>query len=92
MLRFAGHIKSFRGTHLDRILYLKKELTIFNDDFFHLDRELNAWCTLRKTCQYRSDHEEKHDLQVFKSKGNNIELKKKVLPSLYAEDPVRKCH
>ena len=52
------------------------------------DRELNAWCSLRKTCQYQSELDEQNDVSVFKSKGNNFELKKKVLPSLFAEDPV----
>jgi hypothetical protein len=56
--------------------------------FCFADRELNAWCSLRKTCQYQSEMDEQNDVSVFKSKGNNFELKKKVLPSLFAEDPV----
>lgn len=49
------------------------------------DRELNAWCSLRKTCQYRSEMEEKKEQMIYKSKGNNFDLKKKVLPSLFEE-------
>ena len=51
------------------------------------DRELNAWCSLRKTCSYRDDEEERRDVAVFRGKGRNFELKKKVLPSLFKEDP-----
>ena len=46
------------------------------------DKELNAWCSLRKTCSYRADEEERRDVAVFRGKGKNFELKKKVLPSL----------
>ena len=51
------------------------------------DKELNAWCSLRKTCSYRDDEEERRDVAVFRGKGRNFELKKKVLPSLFKEDP-----
>ena len=50
------------------------------------DRELNAWASLKKTCQFRAEQEETRDLQLYKSKGNNIELKKKMLPSLFMEE------
>lgn len=51
------------------------------------DRELNAWCSLRKTCSYRDEEEERRDVAVFRGKGRNFELKKKVLPSLFKDDP-----
>jgi protein KRI1 len=51
------------------------------------DKELNAWCSLKKTCQYRTEEEEKGDVIVFGRKGKSIALKKKILPSLFAEDP-----
>ena len=51
------------------------------------DRELNAWSSLKKTCQFRSEEDERHDINLYKSKGGNVVLKKKVLPSLFAQDP-----
>jgi len=49
------------------------------------DPELNAWVSLKKSCQYRSEAEEKHDVHVYRNKGKNSNLKKKVLPSLFEE-------
>lgn len=51
------------------------------------DRELNAWCSLKKTCMYRTEDEEAADVNTFKGKKNNVTLKKKVLPSLFTENP-----
>ena len=51
------------------------------------DRELNAWASLKKTCQYRSEAEEQQDIQEFKRKGGNLNLKKKLLPSIFKQDP-----
>merc|ERR1711874_912483 len=47
------------------------------------DGELNAWASLRKACQYRSEEEEKRDVHVFRNKGKNVNLKKKNTPSLF---------
>merc|ERR1712059_151112 len=49
------------------------------------DSELNAWVSLRKTCQYRSEEEEKRDFHVYKNKSKNDDLKKKVLPTLFED-------
>ncbi|XP_055347316.1 protein KRI1 homolog isoform X2 [Paramacrobiotus metropolitanus] len=46
------------------------------------DRELNAWCSLKKTVQYRSEEEEARDLKSFGQKGAQQELKQRVIPSL----------
>ena len=50
------------------------------------DRELNAWASLKKTCMYRDDNDEIKDIETYRSKANNAELKKKMLPSLYCDD------
>ena len=47
------------------------------------DRELNAWCSLKKASQYRSKDEELHDRNVFRNKAKNFEKKKKILSSVY---------
>ena len=36
---------------------------------------------------YRSEQEEKADIEEYAKKKNNVGLKKKVLPSLFAQDP-----
>lgn len=50
------------------------------------DRELNKWCSLKKAVQIRPDHVEKYDQIAFAKKGQNINLKRKLLPSLFEED------
>lgn len=47
------------------------------------DSELNAWASLRKTCQYRTEQDERKDFHVFKNKSKDINLKKKILPTLF---------
>lgn len=42
---------------------------------------------MKKTCQYRSDKEEKADIEEYAKKKNDIELKKKMLPSLFLQNP-----
>ncbi|CAF1415704.1 unnamed protein product, partial [Rotaria sordida] len=49
------------------------------------DRELNAWCSLKKTSQYRSKDEELRDYHVYKNKAKNIEKKQKILTSVYQQ-------
>lgn len=50
------------------------------------DRELNAWCSLKKTCQYRPRDEEIREKHVFRNKAKNFEKKKKILSSVYEEN------
>jgi protein KRI1 len=50
------------------------------------DRELNKWCSLKKAIQHRPDHVEKYDQIAFAKKANNVELKKKILPSLFEDE------
>ncbi|XP_029014384.1 protein KRI1 homolog [Betta splendens] len=48
------------------------------------DKELNKWCSLKKTCMFRSDKEELIDLRNYKHKAQNEKKKKKVLSSVYS--------
>merc|ERR1719270_834582 len=41
------------------------------------DKELNAWVSLRKTCQYRNEEDERKDFHVFRNKSKDVKLKKK---------------
>ncbi|KAM9785330.1 protein KRI1 homolog [Syngnathus typhle] len=50
------------------------------------DKELNRWCSLRKTCMFRSDQEEMNDLRNFKLKSQNFKKRKEILVSLYSEN------
>ncbi|CAB4067381.1 KRI1 [Lepeophtheirus salmonis] len=50
------------------------------------DRELNAWCSLKKTCQYRDERDEKADVVSYENKRGNIQLKEKILPSLFVSN------
>lgn len=47
------------------------------------DRELNRWCSLKKAVQIRPEHQEKYDQIAYERKGRNLDLKKKILPSLF---------
>ena len=49
------------------------------------DSELNAWASLRKTCQYRNEEDERKDFHVFKNKAKNDTLKKKIMPTLFED-------
>ncbi|KAH7971508.1 hypothetical protein HPB49_025276 [Dermacentor silvarum] len=49
------------------------------------DKELNRWCSVKKTCQHRTENEEMQDLHTFQRRATNDALKRKIFPSLYTE-------
>ncbi|XP_071152404.1 protein KRI1 homolog isoform X2 [Mytilus edulis] len=46
------------------------------------DKELNAWASLKKMSQYRTEEEEMEDLKIYSHKSKNTDKKAKMLPSL----------
>uniref|UniRef100_A0A8C2F1R6 Protein KRI1 homolog n=1 Tax=Cyprinus carpio TaxID=7962 RepID=A0A8C2F1R6_CYPCA len=50
------------------------------------ESELNRWCSLRKTCMYRSEREELCDVKNFQIKARNNKKKEQVFVSLYNEN------
>ena len=71
---------------MQRIEIYKNEIFSFLEVLSAPDRELNAWSSLKKTCSYRDDNEELRDIDSYKSKGKDIQLKRKILPSIFSED------
>ncbi|XP_065657209.1 protein KRI1 homolog isoform X2 [Hydra vulgaris] len=49
------------------------------------DRELNQWCSLKKTMQYNTEEEEKKYRQKYKKKARDVKKKQRLLPSLFDE-------
>ncbi|XP_062875177.1 protein KRI1 homolog [Trichomycterus rosablanca] len=50
------------------------------------EKDLNRWCSLKKTCMFRTEREELCDVKNYQIKAQNVGKKKQVLVSLYAEN------
>uniref|UniRef100_A0A0P4XH51 Protein KRI1 homolog n=1 Tax=Daphnia magna TaxID=35525 RepID=A0A0P4XH51_9CRUS len=51
------------------------------------EKELNQWCSVKKMSQYRTEREEMADYYTYITKKRNLSLKKRILPSVFVENP-----
>nr|XP_057906001.1 protein KRI1 homolog isoform X2 [Doryrhamphus excisus] len=66
---------------------LANDFGLTTDEILGADeKELNRWCSLKKTCMFRSDKEELCDLKNYKIKSQDAKKKKEILTSIYAEE------